>query len=282
MSDPVTPPYGACAPSALQSRILACSHALPPGWVGRRLASACNRLAGGKTAAAFDVEVFGGVRARLRPLGNYCEKRVFCSPQMWDARERASLADEIGKPGADPFTFLDVGANVGLYSLFALGAARRAGRAIRIACVEPGEEAARRLAFNIAANDAAGEITHFACAATRERGPVELHFHATDIGCHSLGGTGRSVTVEGRPLAEIVDAAGFDAVSAMKIDVEGAEKPALDGLFAGLDRARWPAMVILENAPPGAPAEALRTCLAAGYRVGYRAAANSVLRLAGP
>ena len=163
--------------------------------------------------------------------------------------------------------------------MFALGVARRARKPIRIACVEPGEEAARRLAYNIVLNNAASEVRHFACAATHASGPVQLHFHETDIGCHSLGGSGRSVTVEGRPLAEIVELAGFASISAMKIDIEGAEKPALDGLFAGLHRSRWPLMMILENAPGGNEADAFKTCLDAGYRLDYTATANSVLRL---
>ena len=128
MSESDTAPFGTFAPNSFQSWVLARSHALMPGWTGRRLASVCNRLAGGKSGAAFDMEIFDGQRARLYPLSNYCEKRVFCSPQFWDPWERASLAEQIQGSNASPYTFLDVGANVGLYSLFALGVARRAGK----------------------------------------------------------------------------------------------------------------------------------------------------------
>lgn len=279
MSEPQSPPFGTYAPAPLQAWFRARAHRLQPGWTGRRLGLLLNRLAGGKRGPAFDVEIFDGQRARLHTIGNVCEKRVYCTPQFWDPRERASLAEAIHESEGRTFTFLDVGANVGLYSLFALGVARGAGKPIRIVCVEPAPVAAGRLTYNIALNRGEGEITHFACAATRVPGTVKLFAHADNLGGHSLGGKGEHVDVEGRPLSEIVDEAGFDRVDAMKMDIEGAEKPALDGLFEGLDRGRWPRLVILENAPLGAEAAALGTCLDAGYRLDYTTKLNSVLRL---
>ena len=76
---------------------------------------------------AFDIELWG-LRLRLHPLGNGCEKNALFTPQMYDVMERDVLAQAIERKlaaGAS-FTFVDVGANVGLYSLFV---AARAGRA---------------------------------------------------------------------------------------------------------------------------------------------------------
>lgn len=272
-------PFGTYAPAPMQAWFRAQAHRLQPGWVGRRLGLVLNRLAGGKRGPAFDVEVFDGQRARLHTIGNVCEKRVYCTPQFWDPRERASLGQAIRATQRRTFTFLDVGANVGLYGLFALGVARSAGTPIRIASVEPARVASGRLAYNIALNRAEDEITHFACAATREPGAVKLYTHADNLGGHRLGGQGAHVEVEGRPLPEIIDQAGFDRVDAMKMDIEGAEKPALEGLFEGLERGRWPRLVILENARRGEDEAARGTCLDAGYRLDYATTLNAVLRL---
>ncbi|MDJ0931990.1 hypothetical protein [Breoghania sp.] len=54
---------------------------------------------------------------RLYPFANVCERRVLFTPQFFDAEERALLADHI----RDDMIFVDVGANVGIYSLFVAG-----------------------------------------------------------------------------------------------------------------------------------------------------------------
>jgi len=61
----------------------------------------------------FDIEVADGVKARLYPSTNRCEKRALCGVQIWDAAERGALRDAIDPPSNEPFIFLDVGANSG-------------------------------------------------------------------------------------------------------------------------------------------------------------------------
>ena len=128
-------PYGALAPGRLDRAVIALTSRLPANWLGLRLAILLRRLVTMRLpAGALDVERWG-LRLRLHPLDNGCEKGLLFTPQMFEPEERAELAREIArKPPGAPFVFVDVGGNVGLFSLFV--AAESKGRA-RIVAFEP-------------------------------------------------------------------------------------------------------------------------------------------------
>ncbi|MGB3457455.1 MAG: hypothetical protein WBA35_13940, partial [Litorimonas sp.] len=102
---------------------------------GRWAISLRRKLALRGLAEPFDVEVAPGVRARLYPSGNRCEKRAVAGVQVWDAAERAALETAVNG-GEDRFVFLDVGANAGLYTLFVNAYARAVRRPVRLVAVE--------------------------------------------------------------------------------------------------------------------------------------------------
>jgi hypothetical protein len=56
---------------------------------------------------------------RLHPRRNGCEKGALFTPQMYETGERKELFADIDKAKAAsrPFIFIDIGANVGLFSL---------------------------------------------------------------------------------------------------------------------------------------------------------------------
>ena len=73
---------------------------------------------------AIDVEFMPGVKTRLWPRTSRCEKRVFAGHQVWDHEEREALTSALLYSTSKPFVFLDVGANVGLYSLILAATAK--------------------------------------------------------------------------------------------------------------------------------------------------------------
>lgn len=138
-----------------------------------------------------------------------------------------------------PGVFLDVGANIGWYSL----QAAHSGHVARVVAIEPDVGNHRLLQANIAANAIQARIDAVACAAGAEPGLARLHqYKASNLGRHSLlvdhgqGGSWVPVhTVDG--LLASLDLA--DApISALKIDVEGYEPWVLAGAAAALQRAR--------------------------------------------
>jgi hypothetical protein len=125
-------PYGSHAPGALDRFALALTRAMPNNWLGLRLAMLFRRIVTMRLGrGALDTQLWG-MRLRLYALGNGCEKNALFTPQMFDVMERGILADAIGRK-CDGFSFIDIGANVGLYSLFVASRAPDA----RILAIEP-------------------------------------------------------------------------------------------------------------------------------------------------
>lgn len=265
-------PYGALAPSAFAETVRGAAARLDDSFLGKRAASLLLRAAGGKSGRAFDVEVFGSERARLHPYDNISEKRVFITPQFWEAEERAALAAFI-TAGSGDFRFLDVGANAGLYTLFARSCARSARRDFRAMCVEPSPVMLARLRFNLEASGAGSDAQIFDCAAGATNDAMSFRTDTRNRGESRLQESGeRQVRV--RPLAAIIDAAGAPRLDAMKIDIEGGEAAALKGLFAAAGARYRPAFVIMELSHNSADAALMLQ--AEGYREILRTKRNGV------
>jgi FkbM family methyltransferase len=268
----MTEPFGAFGLTPAESFFRRAAARLGDGRAGRIAASLLLRAAGGKSGRAFDVPVFDTECARLHPYDNISEKRVFITPQFWEAEERAALSNFI-ESGTGPFSFLDVGANAGLYTLFARAAAGAAGRPFRAICVEPSPEMLVRVAFNIDASGAGDEVTVFDCAAGEREETLSFSTNAVNRGESRVAAHGeRQVRV--RTLAEIIDEAGAPAIDAMKIDIEGSEEAALKGLFAAAGTRFRPAFVIMELSHSSGGAAALLA--AEGYREILRTKRNGV------
>ena len=113
---------------------------------------------------------------RLYPGNNVAEKNLLFTPQYFDPEERRFLAERLGSD----FTFVDVGANVGGYALFA---ATLGGPGSRILAVEPQGDIFERLSFNIGQN---GLTT---VKALELAVPLVLGFHLTrTVLCNLLVG----------------------------------------------------------------------------------------------
>jgi FkbM family methyltransferase len=149
---------------------------------------------------------------------------------------------------------LDVGANVGMITLFA---SRLVGSSGRIESFEPNPDCVRRLEDNLRLNDIRNVVIHpAALAEAPSRMTLRLQTSRTAPSRHS--GTGTLAPVEESADDVIVgeypvdvargdDVVGADtrhAVSVIKLDVEGFELNALKGLHETL--ARWGPAVITE------------------------------------
>ena len=236
-------PFGAFAPKANLARIIAWTRAASDSFLGRKIAYALRRLGlRSLDGAPVDIESLGA-KMRLYPSGNVCEKRVLFTPQYFDAVERELLASRL----RDGFTFIDIGANIGAYSLFV---AARAGRGARILAVEPQPEIFARLAFNIAQNPF-GTVKAVACALADKPGELTLFIDPTNRGESSVrilnSSAGTSVKVPAMTLLSLVEGEGYDRIDAIKLDVEGAEDLILEPFLRDAPQALWPGFIIIED-----------------------------------
>jgi len=109
--------FGGHAPGPLDRGVIALTSRMPDNWIGLRLAILLRRISTMRLeypAGALDV-VRWGMRLRLHPRDNGCEKNLLFTPQMYEASELAVLSDEIAgaKSQGRSFAFVDIGANVG-------------------------------------------------------------------------------------------------------------------------------------------------------------------------
>jgi FkbM family methyltransferase len=241
MNDPQ--PYGAHTPVGLSRWVIERTRSLSDGWAARRLLHAMRRIAiRTLNGAPADVEVLG-VRMRLYPYNNICEKRVLFTPQLFDPAELEILSSRI----RDGFTFVDVGANIGVYSLYV---AAIAGPTARILAIEPQPDIFDRLTYNIGLNPF-GTIKAIACALADKAGELTLFVDPRNRGESSVkivgSGQAPAVKVPAITLLELLGQENFRVVDAIKLDVEGAEDLILDPFFRDAPESLFPSLLIIED-----------------------------------
>ena len=144
-----------------------------------------------------------------------------------------------GLDGNAPGVFLDVGANIGWFSL----QLARSGRVGRVVAIEPDVGNHALLQENIRRNGLGERIDAIACAAGADAGLARLHrYKASNLGRHSLvadhGHGGNWVVVEA--IDALLSRLGLAEapIAAIKIDVEGYEPMVLAGARGALQRTR--------------------------------------------
>jgi len=199
-------------------------------------------LAGVLPVAPIWMQVEPGIKMQLDPEDMV--SRVILESGAWEPESWKMMAEHLG-PGA---TFIDVGAQIGYYSL---KAARSVGPGGHVLAVEPNPETLRKLRKNIGASDA-GVVAVAPVACSNAEATLDLFAASTvNTGETSLaknnalqaGAAVRTYKVRARPLDEIARETGVSRVDLIKIDVEGAEYLVLQGAQQTLDRYHPTVMV---------------------------------------
>ena len=269
--DDVIRPFGEFEAKGLLAVVSSITRRFPV-WVPRRVIYALRRLVKHRLPQAVDATVFEQ-RMRLYPRDNLSENRVLFMPQHFDAEERKALSGSLH----DNFTFVDLGANAGVYSVFM---ASQLGARGRIISVEPDPEIRKRLEFNIDANGY-NNVTIVPKAISDRTGTLQLYVHQQNRGQSSLINSGGTpVDVECTTLERLLDDVGVEAPDAIKIDVEGAELSILKPFFASASLVRFPGLIILECMQRNGLSDAAKLALQNGYRMRRQAKMNAILERA--
>ncbi|GJE76313.1 MULTISPECIES: FkbM family methyltransferase [Methylorubrum] len=237
-------PYGTYAPTGIVARIARRTQTLDEhSWRGRRMAMLLRRIAISLLRGRpLDVERYGA-RMRLHPYNNNCEKKVLFTPQFFDSEERALLKARL----SDDAVFLDVGANIGAYTLFVAGFT---GPRARILAVEPQPDVFDRLIYNIGQNPF-GTVKAIACAVADRAGELTLFIDPRNRGESSVKivGTHKSaaIRVPSVTLLSLCRSEGIERIDAIKLDVEGAEDLILEPFLREAPESLRPTLLIVEN-----------------------------------
>jgi FkbM family methyltransferase len=286
MTEADTEPFGALAPGWFDRMIIALTSRLPDSWLGLRLAILFRRAVAMRLdypGGALDVERWG-LRMRLHPRDNGCEKNLLFTPQMYEPTELKELGADIdqAKWRQSPFVFVDIGANVGLFSLFV---AAHAGTGARILAIEPEPGNLSRLNFNVSANPGTPiKILPIALSDETRELAVELDWR-------DRGGTRTSriaqsdaplnaMRVASQKLWQLLASQQVEAVDALKIDVEGFEDAILDPFFQDAPRVMWPRLINIEDCRNSWKIDLMSIMQAEGYSIVGRSKLNLILRIA--
>lgn len=189
-----------------------------------------------KSPGPTDVEV-RGIRYRLFiRKDNVTDEKILLSSKVYDGPEIEQLSNS-GK------TFVDIGANIGYYSL-----ALAKNGFDKVIAIEPNPETLRRLEFNVNANSFNRKIKIIPCC-VGPGGVVDFYCSGNlgSASLHSEGIDAPPVQVESKPLLEIVNNEKIDSIDSMKVDIEGYEDQALIPFFEEAPEALWPKNLVLEH-----------------------------------
>ena len=184
---------------------------------------------------------YNGLKLRICPSGNTIESKILSSSKI---REEIEL-NELKKAVRDKGVFIDVGANVGYYSLFAA----KFG-AEKIISFEPNPVLCERFKTNIDLNEFEERVNIFKFALGEKKGSAKLHLSDSDLGGSSLlqcNHATNSISVNVISLVEILDAQGIKKIDALKIDVEGFEDRVMKPFFEKSNEKLYPKIVIIED-----------------------------------
>ncbi|HEV2147383.1 MAG TPA: FkbM family methyltransferase [Longimicrobiaceae bacterium] len=138
------------------------------------------------------------------------------------------------RPG---MTFVDVGANVGYFTLLA---ASRVGETGRVFAVEPSPYAHDRLNAAVSANRLA-QVRTFRMGLSSTEGELNLYLPPESDGFHSptmSASSWETLRVPVRRLDDCLDEWGVRSVDLIKLDVEGHEAHVLEGAAGALETGR--------------------------------------------
>lgn len=260
--------WGAYAPQFQLKvlRLLTCS-GLSHGKVTKQIIKLWKKQHGDLVDISID-----NIRYRLNLSDNLTDAKILASSKRYDHKELRALTRACRQG-----VFVDIGANIGYYSLRVA-----AGGAASVLAIEPNPPTLERLRFNISINKFDDRIT----VAPIGIGPsgTANFFSTGDLGSASLikSASDRSsaIVIQTRPLLDIINENGIERIAGMKIDVEGIEDRALLPFFEAAAKPLWPSCLVIEHCHHQEwETDIIEYLLENGYRSVNKTRANTILKL---
>jgi FkbM family methyltransferase len=169
------------------------------------------------------MEWVAGARMIVRPGDTGMTQNVYCGLQ--DFEDMTYMLHVLGSEDL----FVDVGANVGAYTVLACAA-----REVRGYCFEPVPSTFRRLLDNLVVNNLSSRVSALNIGLSSEEGKLTFtdSENCTNHVITEGDNQGNSVTVQVRKLDSVLR---DESPTMLKIDVEGFETAVLDGAEATLN-----------------------------------------------
>jgi len=215
-----------------------------------------------------------GINYRLNLSNNITDCKILASSIIYDKKEIYFL-----QKACQDGVFIDVGANIGYYSLTLAKQAR-----CKVIAIEPNPPTLERLYYNVGINSSLKNSIIVIPLGVGENGEFKLHC-GNDLGGASLhsdffDNADNIVKIKTRPLFDILTEQNISRVDALKIDVEGMEDRALVPFFEKAPLQMWPKCIVIEDDHKQMWTSDLSKILYdKGYREIARTHSNAILQL---
>lgn len=262
-----TSPFGAYTPSAVVGGLIRLAHSCPPNWLGKQLGQLISKAVLRLSHGPLDASV-GKLNLRFYLGGNNSERKFLLMPWRFDQAERDFIR-QVMQPDS---VFVDIGANVGIYSLWAMHLLRERGRVLAI---EPNSRDGAKKP----------QITTLQMGISDQEGEFELYLDKRNLGGSSLipiASRIGSTRIKCAPLVTVLDKQGIQGIDVLKIDIEGAEPMALLPFFKSAPPSIYPKYIVIENSVKRWTEDLPSRFLELGYRVSLRTKNNSIYELQAP
>lgn len=213
-------------------------------------------------------------------LREITEAAVYFFPQLYNRRELRFLHSVTPTGG----TFVDLGANIGFYSIIM---ARSVGPTGRCLAIEADPDSVATLRDAIQANQLEWVSVSETAISDREgMTSFEIRVDGNRGGSGIVAGNGprstrsRVIEVQTQTLLSVLTDRGIAAIDSMKVDLEGHEEAVFNAFFAEAPTDIWPRHLVVEYLSDGETERPLHALLArAGYAEKGRTSENLFLSL---
>lgn len=188
--------------------------------------------------------VYRGLNLKLHPHENSCDRMIAMEGRHGEDDELSIIENQLR--GKD--VFVDIGANIGLYSLLA---STVMSDDAKILAFEPSPTTSALLRSNIDLNEAADRVEVIMAAVGPETSTLTLARNTRhNAGTASLVASTKNdpnpISVKVTPLTQEIVERGLTKIDVIKIDVEGFEDQALLPFFRTASPDLWPEYLLTE------------------------------------
>jgi len=235
---------------------------LSNSWINKQTAQLIRKHVLKNTTLPLDLNL-DGISLRCFLNDNVCERNFVFMPWRYDVLERRKMLECLPTDGV----FIDIGANIGIYSTIASNHLSNLGVVIAI---EPNPPVYDRLVFNLDATTAKRKdpptTISLMLGISDTASELELYLDDENLGASSIVvNKMQSIKIRCETLLDVVETQELKKVDVIKCDIEGAEDQALIPFLTQIPTALLPTCIIFENNQQHWHNDLLKTLEEAGY-----------------
>ena len=263
--------FGFYKPNTLVSIIIFITRSIGSTWLSKRIIFLLRRIAIIFSKNCIDTTLFNS-NLRMYTKGNVSEKRALFSPQIFEEEERNFIAEK----AEDNSIFIDIGANIGLYS-FSIANTYKKYKNTKIYSIEPHPDLFKRLSFNVSLNKDI-PIYPREIALMDKSGQFNLSTPEENLGQGVISKKGKNL-VTAKNLLGFINDEGIKKISAMKIDVEGNEEKIIIPFLKDANDEQLPTIIVIENNQELWKNDLIKLLEEKGYIIQKKTRMNYILKL---